>query len=283
MATFRNQATLSYTGGTTESNVVTGELVEVISAHKTAVSGSYEPGGKVVYIVSIVNSGATSANGLVLTDNLGKYTVGSQQFVPLAYVPGSVHYLVNGTERPAPTVTAGPPLVITGINIPAGGNAVIIYEATVKGSAPRGPESSIVNTAKISGEGMKTITVCARVYAKAAVDLTISKSLCPRTVTGNEEITYTFVIQNSGNLAAVAADGIVVSDKFNPILRNITVTLDGTPLEPQTGYTYNTATGAFATVAGKITVPAATFSQNMTTGDFTVTPGVAVLTVTGTI
>ncbi len=37
MATFTNFATLSYSGGTTESNTVTGELLETLVLTKTAV------------------------------------------------------------------------------------------------------------------------------------------------------------------------------------------------------------------------------------------------------
>ena len=40
MATFTNQATLSYSGGTTTSNITTGELVEILSATKTTPGGS---------------------------------------------------------------------------------------------------------------------------------------------------------------------------------------------------------------------------------------------------
>ena len=42
MATFYNQATLSYNGNTTTSNITTGELVEVLSATKTAVQTEYQ-------------------------------------------------------------------------------------------------------------------------------------------------------------------------------------------------------------------------------------------------
>ena len=48
-------------------------------------------------------------------------------------------------------------------------------------------------------------------------------------------------------------------------------------------YSYNAATGTFATQEGQITVPAATFTQDATTGEWTVTPGAGTLTVTGTI
>ena len=61
------------------------------------------------------------------------------------------------------------------------------------------------------------------------------------------------------------------------------MTPDGKPLASTTGYTYNTATGEFATVPGQITVPTATFSSDDETGVWTATPGVAVLKVTGTI
>ena len=48
-------------------------------------------------------------------------------------------------------------------------------------------------------------------------------------------------------------------------------------------YTYNETNGSFATVAGQITVPAATFTQDAVTGIITTTPGTATVTVTGTI
>ena len=37
MAIFSNQASLSYSGGVTNSNVVTGELLEVLEISKTSV------------------------------------------------------------------------------------------------------------------------------------------------------------------------------------------------------------------------------------------------------
>ena len=44
MATFTNQATLTYTGGSASSNVTTGELLEVLTAAKTAVVPTYRTG-----------------------------------------------------------------------------------------------------------------------------------------------------------------------------------------------------------------------------------------------
>ena len=65
MATFFNQATLTYNNTTTLSNVVTGEIVGVITAEKTAVSPNYTAGGDVTYVISTrdVNSLGEASDG----------------------------------------------------------------------------------------------------------------------------------------------------------------------------------------------------------------------------
>ena len=47
MATFTNQATLTYNGQTTTSNVTVGELTETLTAAKTAVVPTYGTDGRV--------------------------------------------------------------------------------------------------------------------------------------------------------------------------------------------------------------------------------------------
>ena len=283
MASFTNFATLSYNGGTTNSNTVTGELLETLTAAKTAVTPAYTAGENVTYAVSLVNTGTAPLTGVTVTDDLGRYAVGANTVYPLAYVDGSVKYYVNGVLQAAPTVTAGPPLTVTGLSIPAGGNAVLLYETHVTNVAPLASGDSITNTATVTGGGLTApITAQATVETANAADLGITKSLSPTTVTENGQITYTFVISNSGNTEAAAADNVVVTDTFNPILRDIAVTYNGTAWTEGTNYTYNAATGVFATLPGQITVPAASYSQNAD-GTFTVTPGTATLAITGTV
>lgn len=283
MASFTNFATLSYNGGTTNSNIVTGEILEALTAVKTAVSANYSAGDRITYALSFVNTGTAAITDYTVTDNLGGYTVGANTVYPLAYNAGTVRYYINGVLQTAPTVTAGPPLTVTGLTVPAGGNAVLIYETTATPVAPLATGSSITNTATITGGGLTTpITAQATVETANSADLTISKALSPTTVTENGQITYTFVISNTGNTEATAADNVVVTDTFDPILRNIAVTYNGTAWTEGTNYTYNAATGVFTTLAGQITVPAATFTQN-TDGTFTVTPGTATLVITGTV
>ncbi len=284
MATFFNTATLLYNGTATNSNTTVGELVQTITATKTAVSGSYSNGDTVSYVVSIVNSGTTAVTGLTVADDLGAYTTaGGTQAVPLDYVAGSLRFFVNGRVSAAPAVTAGPPLTITGIDVPAGGNVTLIYEATVNSFAPLAQGSTITNAATVSGGGLtEAITADAAVTAINEPRLSITKFMDPAIVVDNSELTYTFIIQNTGNTSIDAADGVIVTDTFNPILNPISVTINNTTAALGTDYTYNTATGEFATVAGALTVPAATYTQ-AADGTVTVTPGVTVVQVTGTV
>lgn len=284
MATFTNKATLSYKGNVTNSNIVTGELLEVLSATKTAVMDDYVANDDVTYVISIVNSGSTAFTGLSITDNLGAYSFGLGQLVPLTYVTGSIRYYINGVLQAAPTVVAGPPLVISGINVPAGGNALLIYEVNVNQYAPLGVSSNIVNAAIIQGGGVSTpISISETIYTQDVSVLTISKAMCPTTVTENGQVTYTFTIQNSGNTAAVLADNVILTDTFDPILNPISVTFNGAPWSDPTNYSYNSTTGVFATVGGLITVPAATYTQDAVNGNWIINPGVSTLVVTGTV
>ena len=278
MAIFTNQATLVYNGGSANSNIAVGEILEVLSADKTAVEGSYAPGELVTYVITIRNTGATAFTGLTVTDDLG-----GGANAPLTYEAGTALYFVNGVLQAAPTVTAGPPLVFTGISVPGNGDAVIVYQARANSFAAPGVDGTITNTVTITGGGLTApVTATETVIAAVGPDLTITKTITPAQVADNGRVTYTFLIQNSGNEAIVATDNASVTDTFDPILTDLVVTFNGTVLAEGTGYTYNAATGQFDTVPGVITVPAATYTQDAT-GVYTTTPGIATLTVTGTI
>lgn len=283
MASFTNQAHLSYNGRSVASNVVTGQMLSPLTLTKTAVVDTYAPTDTVTYVITIVNSGATAYTDLTLTDDLGAYAAGGQTVYPLSYTPDSAVWFINGTRQADPTAS-GAPLVISGLSVPAGGNAVILYEAATTDAAPLAEGSEITNAVTLTVSGIGTpLTAQATVTVEAQANLRITKSLSPAVVAENGSLTYTFLIQNEGNLPAGPDAAVVVTDTFDPILRDLTVTLNDLPLAVTTGYTYDESTGAFATVAGQITVPAATFSQSTETGDWETVPGEAVLTVTGTV
>ena len=249
MASFTNFATLIYNGGTSNSNTVTGELLETLTLTKTAARSRYTARDNVTYVLSLVNGGTAPLTELALTDDLGGYAFGTDTVYPLTYNEGTLRVYVNGVLQTTPTVTAGPPLTVTGLTVPAGGNALLVYEAAVTRYAPLDQEAAIPNTA---------------------------------TVTESGQLTYTFVLQNFGNTAATAGDNVILTDTFDPALTGLTVTYNGDAWKEGDNYTYDAATGTFATIAGQITVPAATYTQE-TDGTYTVTPGTTTVTVTGTV
>jgi len=282
MATFYNQATLSFRGRLTNSNITSGELRDTLAMTKTALSSSYTSGGNIVYAININNSGS-AISGATVTDDLGGYNVGTNTVYPLEYVEGSVRLFVGGIESTAPSVTAGPPLSFTGIDIPANTNVQIYYETSLNSFAPLAEGSSITNTAVLNIGATAAATATATVTSDSDAELTIAKAICPAVVVDDGQLTYTFVIQNTGNTATLATDDVIVTDVFDPILSGISVTFNGEPWEEGTNYTYDETSGTFATIAGQITVPAATYTQNPDTGVITTSPGVAVITVSGTV
>ncbi len=285
MATFFNQATLSYNGNIADSNIITGRIIETLSATKNALTPTYTGTDDITYVVSVINSGDTAFANLTITDDLGKYTLadGTTEVVPLTYVSGTVNYFVNGVLQATPDVTDTEPLIVTGISVPAGGNAIIIYSARPNEYAPLGENASVTNTVKITGNSSITpITASETVTNSTEPSLTISKALDPEVVTENGNITYTFDIRNYG-AAADVSDDVIFRDVFNPVLDITSVTFNGTPWVLGTDYTYNTATGEFISLNGSITVPAATFSQDPETGVWTADPGVSTLVITGAI
>lgn len=284
MATFFNQATLTYNNTTTLSNVVTGEIIGVLSATKTALSPDYTVGEDITYVISIINNGSIPYTDLTVTDDLGTYGSGELTLTPLTYVEGSVKYFVNGVLQAPPEITALSPLTFTGIDVPAGGNVIIVYEAVANGFAPLGVDATITNTVTITGEQL-TASVSAEETIGTANGpmLTITKELSPVSVPENGEIRYTFVIRNMGNEEIVATDNAVITDVFDPILDITSVTYNGVAWEDGVNYDYDEASGRFTTREGQITVPSATFTQDPTTGEWVVTPGTATIVVVGTV
>lgn len=288
MPVFTNQAQLSYNGITTNSNITTGEIIGVLSATKTPVSTSYGANDRKTYVVNILNSGNTAFTNLTVTDDLGAYSYTpmggtATTLYPLSYVDDTILYFQNGVLRAAPTVTTGNELTITGIGVPAGGVTTLIYETAVNEFAPLGINDTITNTVTISGNELTTpITASATIDTVDEPFLTIFKSITPRQVPENGELTYTFDIQNLGNTATTTEDNVQIRDVFSPILTDITVTYNGDILSPA-NYTYNETTGLFQTNPGVINVPAATYTRDPVTNAILTTPGIATVTITGTL
>lgn len=284
MAVFFNQATLSYNNTVTNSNTVTGEIIETLSIVKTALDTTYTQGDTLAYAISIINTGEADYTGVTVTDDLGAYQFDeTTQLMPLEYVENSVRLFVNGGIQPDPRITKAADLVIENLTIPAGGSVLIFYEADVTGFAPLGEDGAITNTASLTGAGISdTLASTAVTRASTEPELTVSKSISPSEVEKNGTLTYSFLISNSGSVEAGTADNVSLTDIFDPVLNDISVTLNGAEFSAA-NYSYDETTGEFVTNPGAITVPAASFVQNPDTGEWASSPGTVLLIISGTV
>ncbi len=284
MATiFTNQATLNYNGTMIRSNIATGILEGLLWVTKEALQDSYAAEDTLTYVVSIVNKSDTSATAVSVNDNLGAYVIGQTSVEPLDYVPGSVQYYSNGVRQDDPAVSTANGLEITGLTVPANGNIMLIYAAKVNEFAPLDTDGEIINTVTVEGLDIADVTASQTVSVTNASILSVIKSVSPIPVAENGELTYTFQLENAGNTAVTEADNATISDTFDPVLTDIHVIFNGEKLQEGTDYTYDENTGLFETVDGVISIPAATFAQDETTGVWTATPGSSTLIITGTV
>ena len=283
MAEFTNKATLTVGGVSIDSNTVSGTREGTTELTKTALLPTYGD-GPVTYVVSFVNNGTTDVTGLSLTDDLGAYAFGGQTLWPLEYIADSLMIYISGVEQPVVVPKALQPFEVTVPTVPAGGNLLMVYAASPTAYAPRGEGQTVTNTVTAASPDLSASMEAAADVAPAQnADLSLSKSVDPQELVEGEPVTYTIVALNSGAAAVAQTDGLVISDTLDPALAGLTVTLDGEPRAEGTGYTYDVSTGAFATVAGVVTVPAATFAQDPTTGVWSASPGAATLRITGTV
>ncbi len=281
MAIFTNRATVTYGGNQISSNTAQGEIIDPLSVRKYAINDSYSADGLITYVAVIANSSDTAMSAVSFTDDLGAYAFGGGTVYPLNYSENSIRYFSDGTLQTPPAVTSANGLSVTGLTVPANGEVMLIYQAQANSYAPLGTQGEITNTAyATSASGTQTESASATVSADASPQLSVNKSISPVPVTDGGTVTYTFVIQNTG---ATAADDVVLSDLFDPLLSDITVTYNGTPWTGTDNYTYNETSGQFDTRSGSITVPAAEVTQNTATGEWSVTPSTVTLTVSGTV
>ena len=271
MAIITNQANLTYTYGTTTasvaSNVATAELNATLSAAKRVLDESYRQNSDLTYILSFENGGNSAITDLPVLDNLGAYTpAGATAPVqPLTYTGPAALYIDGAFSAELTPAVQDGGVLFTIPEIPAGSNALLVYQATVNSFAPLAPGSKIENTASIGTTD--PLTVSATVPVESYADVAITKEMAPDPVSTGDMMTVTFTIENRGNAEAT---GLVLTDDFPLALSDAAVTVNGAPIT-DFSFENNTLTLPSGTQT-TLSVPAATFTQDET-GAVTVTPG----------
>ncbi len=285
MPTFTNQAQLTYNGTTIHSNIAVGTILNVLSITKNAVSNVYGSDSEITYVINLNNAGTTPITDITLTDNLGAYTSGAMTLYPLTFLENALLMFVNGVEVPPPTVSlTTTSLVLEDISVPAGGNTTIVYTVRTNSFTPLGEGASVTNTAVATAPGLaNSVSAEETVIFSDEALLDITKTIAPVPVAENGIVTYTLTVQNFGSVPVTEDANAVISDTFDPILSDLSVTFNSEEWTEGEEYTYNEQSGLFQSVEGEVTVPAATYTQDPATGEWNVTPGVSVLTIQGRI
>ena len=283
-----NRATVNYNSGTSTavaySNITRTVLNGSLSVSKSSLSKGYRIGQELTYIITVTNNQSVEAQEIRVTDDLGTFTEGGNEITPLSYI-GTAELFINGVFVSELDALVGSNSVIFEIDsIPSNGTAQIIYRAQANEFACTSLGAAIINTAcaefvcncPCEESACDSVTVPVEEYA----DLRVTKSACPGAVACGERLSYVIEIYNYGN---IDADEIEITDEFDPVLEDITVSLNGESLD-SSRFNY---VGGVLTISSEtgsdITVPASTCTRDSETGKAVTTPGIVTVTVSGKI
>lgn len=282
MATILNNfATLTYNSGAdtgaATSNVVSTNLLDSYSltADKVSLNEDWRPGENITYLVTVTNTGTQPLFAVQVTDNLGGASV------PLEYLEGSAAIVSGSTVVPVTPSSVSPLTIPVATVLQSGESVTVAYLAQVDVNVDDSIES-ITNTVTADGRQVSaagalvtspetSVTLPRADFAQVDIVKTVDKAV----ISSGETLTYTFTIENSGNIPAT---NVVITDTLPAgfAITSITSVTDGvTTVYNATDYTVGADNTLTLPTGGAvtITVPARTAAGN----------GVTVVTVTGTV
>lgn len=215
--TITNSANVTYNHGTStdaaSSNTVTTLLDESYSlkAVKTSHNTSFKPSENLTFVITVENDGSEPLYGVSVQDNLGGNTNRL-----LNYIAGSAKMFKNNVLTGiAPTSVDPLTLVIPNTVVP-GEVVVLSYVAKVRGDIESNI-TEITNEATVVGHEVSvsgptvtvdpapSLTIPKADYAEVRVEKMVDK----KQISSGENLTYTFRLENSGNIEAT---NIVIKD-----------------------------------------------------------------------
>lgn len=215
--TINNSANITYKYGTltdsAASNVATTELAENYSlkAEKSSHNTSWRPAENLTFNVRVENDGAEPLFGVSVQDNLGGNTDRL-----LNYIAGSAKMLRNDILVGVTPTSTEPLTMIIPDSLEPGEVVIFSYVAKVKNDI----DSSITeitnevevigHEASASGTAVQVTPNPSIIIPKASyAEVRIEKSVDKRNISVGDKLTYTFRLENSGNIEAT---NVVVND-----------------------------------------------------------------------
>lgn len=215
--TITNSANVTYNHGSltdaTSSNTVTTLLDESYSlkAVKTSHNTSWKPSENLTFVITVENDGSEPLYGVSVQDNLGGNTDRL-----LDYIAGSAKMFKNNVLTGITPTSVDPLTLVIPNTIVPGEVVVLSYVAKVRGDI----ESSITeitNEATVAGHEVSvsgpTVTVdpapSLTIPKADYADVRVEKMVDKKQISSGENLTYTFRLENSGNIEAT---NIVIRD-----------------------------------------------------------------------
>jgi len=192
---FSNIATVSWSGGSSDSNPATVDLIpEPFFVLEKKVNATVaEPGDTLTFTIKYENKGAAAGINTVVTDTL---PVG---LTPVAGSYPGANYVAGATPSDPGTLTWA-------LNtVPASATGVLTFDAVVSATTPPG---RLLNVAEMTADnvfGSVVATVESAVSILGVIDLSATKVLEPGAdphVTDGDSISYSLRITNQGNVTA---------------------------------------------------------------------------------
>ncbi len=283
-----NKATLNYSSGSvnrsTESNTAIVTLQGPLTVTKDALDTVYQKDGTLVYNLFIKNTGPNTITNIVVTDDLGTYTLNETLDVtPLTYLNPSRTYIdnaapaiVNGTVS-----DAGDSVVFNVGSLPSGKTLMLQYKCKVNEYASAiVSQSEIINVAEITADGLNTPVIATfRIPVALYADVEIVKEMIPEPLVDGSAMSYIFNITNWGTLAAT---DVVLRDVFTTVPAITKVLIDDIATEE---YSFENGVFQYPGTASTVeyTINGATYTQDSTTGVVSCVPGKSKVEIQGTL
>ncbi len=216
MATIlNNSATLTYNSGantgSAASNVVSTSLLDSYSltAQKFTANDSWRPGENITYLVTVTNTGTQPLSTVTVTDDLG----GEQEL--LSYVENSARLITNGDVVQVTPTDTSPLTISLATALQSGESVTVLYVAQVN-AVVSDDVQEITNTVQASarrnggtGEVVESVPDSVTIPREDFAQIDITKSVDKAVISSGDTLTYTFVIENSGNIPAT---NVVITD-----------------------------------------------------------------------
>lgn len=215
--TINNSANITYKYGTSTdyalSNVAMTSLEEDygLSAVKTSQNSNWRPGENLTFNISITNDGIEPLYGVSVQDNLGDDTNEL-----LSYVAGSARMLRNNVLTGVTPTSTSPLTFVIPNTLLASETVTFSYVAKVRSDisndiAEITNEATVVgHETSISGSTITVIPSPSLTLPKASyAEVRIMKSVDKENIREGDTLTYTFELENSGNLEA---SNVVIED-----------------------------------------------------------------------